>query len=242
MNIIRLRETTSTNDEAKRGAKDGAKHLTVWVAESQTSGRGRQGRVWSSPRGENLLFSVLLRIACPPPRVPLVALVAGLATRDAIAKVLPSRDVKVKWPNDVLVGDKKIAGVLVESSIAGSKVDHVVVGIGVNVHTRNFPDDLAPVATSISLEGRHCERDDLLATIVENLDHDVEHVIHRGLGLVHARLERADALRGRTLDDGSIAEGIDDDGRLMVRRPDGTRVRVTSGEVRVRALALGPAR
>src|SRR5690606_23130214 len=115
-------------------------HGTVWVAESQTGGRGRQGRAWVSPRGENLLFSVLLRIACVPMRVPLIALVSGLAVRDAVARVLPDREVLVKWPNDVLVSGKKIAGVLVESSIAGSKVDHVVVGIGINVHTRHFPE------------------------------------------------------------------------------------------------------
>lgn len=239
MKIIRLVETTSTNDEAKRGAKGGAAHLTVWTAESQTAGRGRQGRAWSSPRGENLLFSVLLRIACPPARVPLVALVAGLAVRDAVAKVLPpgrSDDVKVKWPNDVLVSDKKLAGVLVESSIQGSRVDHVVVGIGVNVHTRNFPDELVPLATSISLEGGECDRDALLEAIVDNLDHDVEHVVHRGLGLVHARLERADYLRGRELEGGlGVAEGIDDDGRLLVRKPDGALTRVSSGEVRARA-------
>jgi BirA family transcriptional regulator, biotin operon repressor / biotin---[acetyl-CoA-carboxylase] ligase len=237
MKVIRLAETTSTNDEAKRGAKEGAKHLTVWSADAQTSGRGRQGRAWSSPRGENLLFSVLLRIACPPPRVPLIALVAGLAVRDAVAKSLPARaeSVNVKWPNDVLVGDKKIAGILVESSIQGTKVDHVVVGIGVNVHTRNFPDELSSVATSISLEGGECDRDALLEAIVENLDHDVEHVVHRGLGLVHARLERADYLRGRELDIGGKAEGIDDDGRLLVRKPDGVLVRLSSGEVRVRA-------
>lgn len=239
MKVVRLVETTSTNDEAKRGAKEGAAHLTVWTAESQTSGRGRQGRVWSSPRGENLLFSVLLRISCPPARVPLVALVAGLAVRDAVAKVVPRPDdVKVKWPNDVVVADKKIAGILVESSIQGSKVDHVVVGIGVNVHTRLFPDELASIATSISLEGGQVERDALLEAIVENLDHDVEHVVHRGLGLVHARLQRADALRGRELDieGGGRAEGIDDDGRLLVRKPDGVLVRLSSGEVRIRVL------
>ena len=241
MRIIRLVETTSTNDEAKRGAKDGAAHLTVWTTESQTAGRGRQGRVWSSPRGENLLFSILLRIACPPARVPLVALVAGLAVRDAIAKLLPQRDdVKVKWPNDVVVGDKKIAGILVESSIQGAKVDHVVVGIGVNVHTRSFPPELADIATSLSLEGAlegagDADRDALLVAIVQNLDHDVEHVVHRGLGLVHARLERADYLRGRDLaDDLGRAEGIDEDGRLLVRNAAGILVRLSSGEVRAR--------
>lgn len=240
MKIVRLVETTSTNDEAKRGAKEGAAHLTVWTAESQTAGRGRQGRAWSSPRGENLLFSVLLRIACAPVRVPLVALVAGLAVRDAVARILPRPDdVKVKWPNDVLVSDKKVAGILVESSIQGTKVDHVIVGVGLNVHTRNFPDELAVIATSLALEGappdRLDDRDALLEAIAENLDHDVEHVVHRGLGLVHARLERADYLEGRDLDgDLGRAEGIDEDGRLLVRKPDGILVRLSSGEVRVR--------
>lgn len=240
MKIVRLDETTSTNDEAKRGAKEGAAHGTVWVAESQTGGRGRQGRTWVSPRGENLLFSVLLRIQCPPPRVPLVALVAGLAARDAIAKLLPDRAVLVKWPNDVLVGDKKIAGILVESAIAGTKVEHVVVGIGINVHTRHFPDELAAIATSLALEGASgVSRTALLEDVVERLDHDVEHVVHRGLGLVHARLSKCDALRGRALDldGGGVGEGIDLDGRLLVRKPDGTLVRLASGEVRVRTAA-----
>jgi BirA family biotin operon repressor/biotin-[acetyl-CoA-carboxylase] ligase len=162
--------------------------------------------------------------------------------RDAVAKVLPSRadDVKVKWPNDVLAGDKKIAGILVESSIQGTKVDHVVVGIGLNVHTRNFPDEVASLATSIALEGGaledgECDRDALLESIVESLDHDAEHVVHRGLGLVHARLERADYLRHKELADGlGVAEGIDQDGRLLVRKPDGLLVRLSSGEVRAR--------
>ncbi len=237
MKIIRLEETTSTNDDAKRGAREGAEHGTVWVAESQTGGRGRQGRTWASPRGENLLFSVLLRIQCLPARVPLIALVAGLAVRDAVARVLPDRDVLVKWPNDVLVGEKKIAGILVESAIAGTKVDHVVVGIGINVHTRHFPEELAAIATSIALEGGHASRSALLEDVVQRLDHDVEHVVHRGLGLVHARLSKVDALRGHEIDieGGGVAEGIDLDGRLLVRKPDGTLVRISSGEVRGRA-------
>lgn len=228
-----LRETTSTNDEAKRGAREGAPHGAVWVAETQTAGRGRQGRTWYSPRAENLLFSVLLRVTCAPPRVPLVALVAGLAVRDAVARVLPSRDVLVKWPNDVVVGDKKIAGVLVESALTGSKIDWVVVGIGVNVHTRSFPDELAGVATSIALEGGDASRTALLEDVLGGLEHDVEHVLHRGLGVVHGRLSRFDALRGRAVE-GGTAEGIDLEGRLLVRAPDGTLGRISSGEVRVR--------
>lgn len=230
-------ETTSTNDEAKHAAKDGAPHGAVFLAESQTAGRGRQGRAWISPRGENLLFSVLLRIPCAPARVPPLALVCGLAVRDALARAIgDDARVRVKWPNDVLVGEKKIAGVLVESQIAGGKVQSIVVGIGINVHTRELPPEIEALATSVALESkRAADRAEILAHVLEGLDHDAEHVAHKGLGLVHARLTRHDALRGREVqgdDVRGIASGIDTDGRLVVTRPDGSVVRVASGEVR----------
>ncbi|MDB5219728.1 MAG: Biotin operon repressor / Biotin-protein ligase [Myxococcaceae bacterium] len=259
-------ETTSTNDDAKHGARDGAPHGAVWIAESQTSGRGRQGRAWLSPRGENLLFSVLLRLRCAPSRVPPVSLVCGLAVRDAVARALggapgSDADVVVKWPNDVLVRSprdgvlRKVAGVLVESALSGAKVEYVVVGIGINVLTRALPEEVAAFATSIALErdargaagAGELDRAEVLADVLAQLDRDVEHVAHKGLGLVHARLTRHDALAGKHVesvaDDGSpgdlrgMAAGIDLDGRLLVRAADGTITRVASGEMRVRATA-----
>ena len=240
-----LAETTSTNDEAKRGAKAGEAHGATWVAESQTAGRGRQGRSWVSPRGENLLFSVLVRVTCPPARLPPLALVAGLAARDAIARAAPEREVQIKWPNDVVVGGKKVAGVLVEATLQGSTVEALVVGVGINVHTRDFPDDLAPRATSVALlASRPPDRGELLADVLAGLDRDLELVASRGLGLVHSRLARADALRGApvTSDSGAgIAEGIDADGRLLVRRADGVLARWVAGEVHLGARAGAPA-
>lgn len=231
--------TTSTNDEAKRGAKEGAPHGAVWLAESQTAGRGRQGRTWVSPPGENLLASVLLRLDVAPAKVPRVALVAGLAVRDAVARAAQGADVRIKWPNDVLVGDRKVAGILVETVSGGPRkagAHAVVVGIGINVHTRMFPEDLAERATSIALvSGAPPDRATVLADVLASLDRDVHLVGGRGLGLVRARIEAADALRGRPVrsDDGDegTATGIDDDGRLLVRRSDGTLVRWSSGEV-----------
>ena len=239
--VTRLDVTESTNDDAKRGAREGAPHASVWIAESQTKGRGRQGRTWVSPRGENLLFSVLLRIACPPMRVPPLALVAGLAVRDAVARALGEDGrVKVKWPNDVLVDGKKVAGVLVESALSGGRVEYVVVGAGVNVQTRVFPHELADIATSISLAARADapppDREALLADILEGIHHDAKHVAHRGLGLVAARLAKHDALAGRRVagdDVSGIAAGIAEDGRLRVSRNDGVIVTVASGEVRI---------
>ncbi|MBX3262563.1 MAG: biotin--[acetyl-CoA-carboxylase] ligase [Labilithrix sp.] len=244
-----LAETGSTNDDAKAGARAGAPHGAVWIAERQTRGRGRQGRAWVSPAGESLLFSVLLRVSCAPARVPPLSLVCGLAVRDALARVLGERDAGralVKWPNDVVVRDRagagwrKVAGVLVESALVGAKVEHVVVGIGVNVHTREFPEELAAIATSVAREAASPpDRAELLADVLASLERDVEQVAHRGLGAVHGRLAAHDALAGRAVesDDGGVAGtacGIDPDGRLLVRRADGVLDKVASGEVRLR--------
>ena len=239
-----LERTGSTNDDAKTAARDGAPHGATWVAETQDKGRGRQGRSWVSPPGENLLFSVLLRVRCAPARVPPLALVAGLAVRDAVARHVDGDRVRIKWPNDVVIldrsgnaGFKKVAGVLVESAVSGAQVEHVVVGVGLNVHTRAFPDELAALATSVALEaaGPAPERAILLADVLAALDRDVELVAHRGLGLVHARIEAADVLRGRAVEvdgrPGGVAEGIDADGRLLVRGVG----KVVAGEVRVRS-------
>ena len=227
----------STNDEAKRAAKSGAPHGSVWVAEVQTKGRGRQGRAWASPPGENLLFSVLLRVSCPPARLPPLALVAGLAVRDAVARAAPKAEPKIKWPNDVLVAGRKIAGVLVEATVSGKRVEALVVGIGINVHTRVFPEELEDRATSVGLVAdRPPDRGVLLADVLEALDRDVALAADRGLGLVHARLTAADALVGtRVRAEGvsGVARGIDLEGQLIVERDDGVRVRVASGEVEV---------
>jgi BirA family biotin operon repressor/biotin-[acetyl-CoA-carboxylase] ligase len=246
-----LDETTSTNDEAKRAARSGAPHGAAWVAESQTAGRGRQGRAWVSPRGENLLFSVLLRVTCPPSRLPPLALVVGLAARDAVARAIgsdgasahdatrstPDHAVRLKWPNDVVVGPerRKVAGVLVEAILQGRSVEALVVGVGINVHTRDFPGELAARATSVSLLAERApDRAEILADVLTALDRDLELVAARGLGLVHARLTRADALRGaRVQSEGSVgvAEGIDLEGRLLVRKDDGLLARWGAGEV-----------
>jgi BirA family transcriptional regulator, biotin operon repressor / biotin---[acetyl-CoA-carboxylase] ligase len=238
-------ETASTNDDAKEGARAGAAHGATWLAESQTAGRGRQGRAWLSARGENLLFSVLLRLRCPPARVPPVSLACGLAVRDAVARSLGSSradDVLVKWPNDVLIGGKKVAGVLVESALSGAKVEYVVVGVGINVLMREVPEALSSLATSIALEGgTDLDRAEILADVLTGLDRDVELVAHRGLGLIHARLARHDALSGHDVEtmDSSLqgtACGIDLEGHLLVRTTDGAVTKVASGELRLRTL------
>lgn len=229
--------TGSTNDEALRAAKEGAPHGSTWVAEAQTQGRGRRGRVWVSPPGEGLLFSVLVRLACPPARLPSMALVAGLSVRDAVAAAAPGAATTIKWPNDVLVEGRKVAGILVESITAGSRIEALVIGVGMNVHTRVFPEEIQQRATSVALasSGPPPDRGALLADVLANLDRDLHVVAARGLGLVRARLEAADTLRGRRIrSDGGeegTGAGIDDEGRLLVRRDDGVIARWIVGEV-----------
>ncbi len=240
-------ETGSTNDDAKRAAKDGAPHGAVFVAESQTKGRGRKGRAWSSPPGENLLFSVVLRVACPPSRVPPLSLACGLAVSDAVAKAAPRARVWTKWPNDVWaappkergVPPKKVAGILIESMLRGGKVEALVVGIGLNVSTEVFGGELRDRATSLLLikepDERVPPRSELLVDVLARLDWDLTLAAGQGLGPLAARLRRADLLAGRRVrtEDGleGVAESIDDDGRLIVRADDGGRHHLVAGDV-----------
>jgi BirA family biotin operon repressor/biotin-[acetyl-CoA-carboxylase] ligase len=232
--------TTSTNDLAKQAAREGAPHGATFVAEEQTEGRGRQGRAWLAGAGESLLMSVVLRVTCPPARLPPLALVAGLATRDAVARWTRETP-RIKWPNDVMIGERKIAGVLVEGILQGTRVEALVVGIGINVHARAFPDEIASLATSIALAAKSDEavdRGELLADLLVALDRDIALASARGLGLVHARLTQFDALRGLRVSGDEVsgtAEGIDLDGRLLVRGDDGILRRCSAGEVRVSA-------
>lgn len=176
--ILHREITGSTNDDLRELAIAGMAEGLVLIAEKQTAGRGRRGAVWFSPVGENLAFSVLLRPSAPKALWGRLSLIAGLAVAEAAEKSLPIAG--IKWPNDVQVDGKKIAGILVE---AGS--DFVVVGVGVNVNSRNFPEGLD--ATSLGVEaGYEISRSAFLLDFVNRFSH------HSG------RLENSfdDVLRG----------------------------------------------
>jgi BirA family transcriptional regulator, biotin operon repressor / biotin---[acetyl-CoA-carboxylase] ligase len=239
-----LASSPSTNDEAKHAAKSGAPHGSTWVAEVQTAGRGRQGRAWVSPRGENLLFSVLWRQECPIARLPLLSLAAGLAVCEVARKAAPAADVRLKWPNDVVTKERdatgrlalrKLAGILVETSMTGRSVDAVVIGVGLNVHTREFPPEVASVATSLALASdRPQDRAELLADVLAALDRDTLMVAARGLGLLRAKLTEWDALLGEAVRSelgAGVAQGIDEEGRLVVLGESGQRMAWGAGEV-----------
>ena len=214
---LHLRATTSTNDRARELAQAGTPHGTVVTAAQQTAGRGRQGRTWSAPPGRALLLSVVLRD--PPALLPLAAALA-------VAEVAGA-DAQIKWPNDVLLDGRKVAGILAE----GRPQDGwAVLGVGLNVALRieDLPPQLHATAGTLGLEPA-----DLEPTLDRLLD-----ALERALALDEATLLGAyrarDALRGRevtwTAGHGRAA-GIDGTGRLVVELPDGGRTALSAGEV-----------
>ena len=238
--------TASTNDDARRAAAAGAPHGAAFVADAQTAGRGRGRHVWHSPPGENLYLSLLLRPEVAAARIAPLALVAGIAVARTVDALLgpSSPPVRIKWPNDVLVDGCKLAGVLVEAQLRGSIVSSVVVGVGLNVHTARFPDDLAFRATSLALLGApRLSRSALAARLLAELGRATSVFQAQGFAAFSEDLSARDALRGRELEVGGIrgiGEGIDPQGLLLIRDPSGPLRAVGSGEVAIVGLG-GPA-
>jgi BirA family transcriptional regulator, biotin operon repressor / biotin---[acetyl-CoA-carboxylase] ligase len=231
----------STNDEAAAWARGEAPAPSgaVVVADAQSKGRGRLGRRWHSPPRESLYFSVVLRPPLPPHRVPPLTLAAGVAVAETLVafEVTPA----LKWPNDVLLDGKKVAGILTEMSADLDHVHHVVVGIGVNLNTRDFPDDIAAIATSLALarsDGGAVSRADFVALLCARLENWVNHFVADGAAPVvaawkqHARFfgKRVQVTAGRDRIEG-VAEDLEDDGALRLRLDDGRAYRVVAGEV-----------
>lgn len=226
--------TGSTNDDAMAAARAGAPHGATFVADEQTAGRGRRGHRWSAAPGENLTFSVLLRPRLELERLSALTLAVGLAVRDAVARRVRA-PVQVKWPNDVFVGGRKIAGILVESQLTAGRLSAVVVGVGFNVGMRELPEEIRESATSLALlDAAELDREALLVDLLEALATRAETYERAGLEPMLDELARHDALRGtRVRIEGveGIARGIDRDGALLVEDSAGTRRRVLSGTV-----------
>lgn len=151
--IFYHRETDSTSMRAKYLAAKGAPEGTMVVAEKQTSGRGRRGRRWFSPAGDGIYASIILRPSTPPAEASRITLMASVAAADALIS-LTQLKVRIKWPNDILVNGKKMAGILTEISTGMEEIDYIILGIGINVNTlpENFPDEIKEKATSILIE------------------------------------------------------------------------------------------
>ncbi|MGD0800000.1 MAG: biotin--[acetyl-CoA-carboxylase] ligase [Terracidiphilus sp.] len=231
--------TGSTNSDAQTAARSGAPHGSVYFADEQRAGRGRGDHAWRSAAGEGLYASLLLRPAIPALRLPLLPLVAGLAGADAI-RAAAGLTVDLRWPNDLLLGPRKVAGILVESKISGGAVDFAVVGIGINVHQREFDSDLTSLATSLDLEtGKRVSRQELLVLLLESLQREALGLADSRASIkVPARVEQASTwIRGRRVEVHGpqactgITDGLDENGFLLVRTADGL-VTVQTGGIR----------
>lgn len=238
-----LAEVGSTNDVAMSLAANGAAEGTAVLADRQVRGKGRLGRGWDSPAGVGIWTSVILRPPIPPARAPVLTLVAGLATAEAIARTAGLTP-ELKWPNDVLVAGRKVAGILSELSADPVRVHHVVVGIGVNVRQTpgDFPEGIREAATSLSLAaGRPVARLPVAAGLYLALE--AAYDAFRA-GQMEALLGRYRAwcqtLGGSVVvqSGGEVLEGrardVDGEGALLLERPDGSVRRVLTGHVTLR--------
>jgi BirA family biotin operon repressor/biotin-[acetyl-CoA-carboxylase] ligase len=229
--LVRLGRVDSTQAVAFALAADGAADRTVVVAQAQTAGRGRRGRLWIDEPGASLLTSIILRPRLTPARLPTLSLAAGVAVAEALERVT-GRMPRLKWPNDVLVDGRKLAGILLESRIGPSPL--VVLGIGVNLAQRVFPPDLAERATSVRLAtGRRVDADTLLTALLESLDAWRTRLETEGWAPIRERWCALTETLGRrvSIDDvQGIAVDVDEDGALIVVEGD-VRRRVVAGEV-----------
>ena len=235
-----LASCASTNDEVAGRAAAGAEHGLLVAAEQQTGGRGRRGRQWHSPEGENLYFSILLRAALPARQAAPLTLLAGAALAHALSSLGFSP--RLKWPNDVLLdtpdGLRKVAGILTEMSSEGERIRHVVLGVGINVNVASFPDQLAKIATSLRLvRGAVASRGALLAAFVNALEPILDDFLANGPtgGLAswnrHALLGQRCWVRREDGRLEGVASAVDDSGALLLHTDAGETVAVHAGEV-----------
>ena len=234
-----FQKTDSTNRLAADMARNGKPEGTVVVADSQTAGRGRLQRQWHSPSGQNLYCSLILRPETPPFKAPQAALIAGMALCRTIRGLLPKHEPQVKWPNDVFLEGRKIAGILCAMVSEMERVEHLVVGIGINVNITRFPDELASLATSLQIvSGREFLRPLLLAKFLADLENAYSQWLLQGLESFMDEWSEVAYLTGRrvkidTLPDKAAGKvlGISPDGALLIREDDGHIRSIASGDV-----------
>jgi BirA family biotin operon repressor/biotin-[acetyl-CoA-carboxylase] ligase len=240
-NLVYRKQTGSTNDEARLLARAGAPEGTLVVADYQSSGRGRLERRWEAPAGSSLLLSLIFRPHLVAHQVQRLTMICGLAVTDAI-KAETGLQVGLKWPNDLVIGGAKLGGILTEIELEGREVEYAVVGIGLNVNLdpEQLPENLLVAPTSLSqVLGREVPRLPLLRRLLESIE-------ERYTALRVGRFPQTEwttrlvtlgqrvtvSATGACVE--GVAEGVDDDGALLVRRADGRLATVLAGDVTTR--------
>lgn len=253
-NIHHIVQADSTNSVALRGAALAGQHPddtpegAVFLAEEQTAGRGRSTHSWHSERGTGIYCSFLLRPPMAPAEALWLSLIAGVAVQDAVRETT-GLNADIRWPNDLLIDDRKFAGILTEMSSEASKVHHAVIGVGVNVNQSAFPDPLQATATSLRLEGgRDFSRLEVAAALIRALDREYRALLRAMVSPIRTpalrfepimrRVEsRSSYAHGKLVhvdEDGGyhgVTDGLDPRGFLRVRTDKGLRI-VVSGSIR----------
>lgn len=241
--LVVLDSIGSTNDYLKTLGNNGCKSGAVAAAREQVSGKGRLGRAWQSKKDENIMFSFLLRPKIAPSEVAVITPLAGLAVCKALRE-FTGLDCKIKWPNDIICGNKKLTGILTEMSAEFDAVEYIVTGIGINVDQKSFPEEIAHKATSLLLEtGKRFDKNKLFACILNQLEHEF---LHSNLELSKTALEEYSELCatiGRSVtfirsgqQISGMAVGVAENGELKVKISDGTICLVNAGEVTVQGI------
>ncbi len=242
--VLYFDETDSTNTEIKKAAEKDAPHGTLAVADYQTMGKGRRGRSWTSPHGVGIWMSILLRPRLHPSCASMLTLVAALAVAEGIEEVC-GLESKIKWPNDIVVNGKKVCGILTEMSTELECINYVVVGIGINANAEEFPEGIREIATSLLLEtGNRVGRSRLIGAVMKAMEKYYGLFLEKQnmsglLDVYNSKLANKDNVV-RVLAPGreymGTAEGINEEGELLVRMEDGELRTVISGEVSVRGI------
>lgn len=241
--ILFLDTVDSTNDEAKRQADAGAGHGTLIVAETQTAGKGRRGRSFDSPKHTGVWMSLVIKDDIEPANASMLTLVMGLAVAKAVETVTELRP-QIKWPNDLILQGKKLCGILTEMSMQMDCINHIVIGVGINVHNESFPEEICSVATSVFLEnGKKASRGKLMAQVLRQFEHyydifmetqDLSRLMNEYNACLLNRGKQVKVLapKGEYL---GQALGVNAEGELIVETEDQVRM-VSSGEVSVRGV------
>ena len=243
-NVIYYDETDSTNNRAKEAGNNKETHGTLFVADMQMAGKGRRGRVWKSPSGSSIYMTILLYPDIPPVKAPQLTLIMAIAVAEGIREVT-GLETKIKWPNDIVVNGKKICGILTEMGTNGVKINYVLIGVGINVNLKEFPEEMQDKATSLILEGSHeYDRNQVIALVMKYFEINYEKFIrtcdftyllddyHRILANLNQPVRVIDGDRSFE----GICRGIDEKGELLVERQNKEVVKVSAGEVSVRGL------
>jgi BirA family biotin operon repressor/biotin-[acetyl-CoA-carboxylase] ligase len=237
--IVYLPETVSTNAVAKGIAAEGAPDGTLVVAGSQKEGRGRKGRTWFSPPGLGLYASIVLRPHLPPSEAFTFSLMSALAVADGLADVDKKLCPTVKWPNDVLIKNRKVSGILIELATEADLLDYLILGFGINVNTDSFPPGLRTEPTSLLLEiGRPIRRAVVLAAVLKQIERQYERFLENGSDPIVSEWRKRCDIEGKLISVerlGTIVEGtvksVDRDGSLILEDNEGQINRIHSGDV-----------